>query len=129
MEMKNYAVDKSKPSMVINNPNPWFDLILTGKKTIEGRLNKGLYQLLKPQQSLRFRDRPNDRIMQVVIKGIRKYDSFRDYIQSEGLDKVAPHLQTIEEAVTTYKKFYKEANPDIKYGVLAIEIGDPKLIE
>ncbi len=127
--MRDISANSSPKAFIINNPNPWFDLILSGKKTVEGRLNRGIYQRLKVGQVIHFRDTTTKRMMQVIIKDIRKYGSFRSYIANEGCDQVAPHLKTVDEAVATYQKFYRAANPDIKHGALAIEVAEPRLIK
>lgn len=100
----------------INVQNPYFGFILSGKKTVEGRLNKGKLKEIEIGDILNIN---NEVEFQVI--GKRAYNSFREMIESEGIEKTIPDKKSIEEAVEVYRRFYtlEEEN---KFGVVAIEI-------
>jgi len=60
-------------------------------------------------------------VVEVEIVRTRTYDSFRDMIQNEGIEKVIPGAHSLEDAINVYYKFYTREQ-EKKYGVRAIEI-------
>jgi ASC-1-like (ASCH) protein len=105
----------------ISLKQPWFDLIKNNKKTVEGRLNKGMFLNLKKGDNITFTNE-NEKL-NVKISDIRKYKSFMDMIETEGIDKVLPTIKTVEEGANIYNKYYLKTEQD-KFGVLAIEISN-----
>lgn len=108
------------------------DSILDGKKTIEGRLNRGKFAeyCVGDQIWLRrdYRDEygilhdgePRQALVEVV--GIRHYSSFIEMVQAEGYKRVIPYASSPEEAASEFNKYYS-IDEQQQYGVLAIEIG------
>jgi len=97
---------------------PWFNLIKSGKKTVEGRLNSGLFAKLQIGNIITWLH--HDMKCKVKIISIKKYDSFRTMLEKEGLDKVLPTIDNIDEGVKLYRQYYSEERE--KVGVLAIEM-------
>ncbi len=99
-----------------NKQEPYFSYILSGKKTVEGRLNKGKFlemqvgDILKVNGSAEF-----------IIIGKNVYTSFKEMIESEGLKNVIPDAVDVDEAVSVYRQFYS-VEDELKYGVVAIGI-------
>jgi ASC-1-like (ASCH) protein len=102
-----------------NVQNPWFDHIKNNKKTVEGRLNKGGFKNLKVDQLLIFEN--DGKSVLVKIKKINLYKSFESYLMQEGLRKTLPGIETIQDGVNIYRKFYS-AEMEQQYGILAIHI-------
>lgn len=106
------------------------DDILQGKKTIEGRLNRGKFAKFNigDQIWLRrdYRDDygilhdgdPRQALIEVV--SIRKYSTFAEMLQAEGFKKIVPYAANAEEAAGEFNKFYSTDEQE-EYGVLAIE--------
>jgi ASC-1-like (ASCH) protein len=107
------------------------DDIIAGRKTIEGRLNKGKFADYKVGDvvSIRRDYRDEKGILQdgepnaatVTIKAIRHHTSFLDMVSTEGYKKVIPSAENAEEAAAEYDKYYS-AEDQAMYGVLAIEV-------
>lgn len=107
------------------------DEIIAGRKTIEGRLNKGKFASYRVGDvvSLRrdFRDKNGvlhdgePGAAQVTITAIRRYGSFLDMVTCEGFTKVIPSAASAREAAEVYNRYYS-AKDQAVYGVLAIEI-------
>ena len=55
------------------------------------------------------------------ITGKRSYKTFKEYLETEGLNKCLPGVETIEAGVAIYHKYYT-LEDEAKYGALAIEI-------
>lgn len=107
------------------------DDIIAGRKTIEGRLNKGKFadyqigDIIKLRRDIRdkqgvLHDGEPDRA-RVEVVAIRRYATFLDMVLAEGFQRVIPSAPTAEVAADEYNKFYSSAD-QAKYGVLAIEI-------
>lgn len=107
------------------------DDIIAGRKTIEGRLNKGKFanysvgDIVFLRRDIRgsdgmLRDGEPD-AAQVEIIAIRSYENFFDMVTEEGFTKVIPGAKTAQEAADEYNKYYSAAE-QAQYGVLAIEI-------
>ena len=107
---------------MIHVSEPWFSLISTGLKTVEGRKNKGKFKNMKVGDVIVW---TNDDFgkRQCKTKVVRKteYKTFHDYLQTEGLDKCLPSIPTIKQGLSVYFKYYTKED-EARYGVVAIEL-------
>jgi ASC-1-like (ASCH) protein len=103
----------------IHVQNPWLDKIISGEKTIEGRkgdVNK-FYGMIGKKILLY-----NDIIrITMTLVAVRHYDTLLNYLRGETL-KVLPGVQTIEEAVDVYHKFYSDHEIELAGGMCALEL-------
>lgn len=107
------------------------DDIIAGRKTIEGRLNKGKFAeyAVGDTVCLRRDYRDENGVLQdgeldaarVKIIAIRHYKTFLDMVTAEGFERVIPYAKTNEEAAAEYDKYYSKED-QAKYGVLAVEV-------
>ena len=106
-----------------NLSEPWFSLIKLGLKKCEGRLKKGDFAKIKKGDYIRFEN--NDfnfsRSFLVKITSTRTYDSFREYLLNETLEKCLPSIDTIEQGTSIYYKYYSKED-ESKYKIIAIRI-------
>ncbi len=118
--------------MEVNVSQPWLGHILKGRKTIEGRLNKGKFADLRVGSIVIFSGPLSSRTSATrtpansssnrkvaVITRIDKYSTFQEYLSQSGLDRTLPGVATIDDGVAIYRQFY---TPDMEkqYGILAI---------
>ena len=101
-----------------NVKEPYLEFMKTGKKTIEGRLNKGKFHSLTEGDKLRLTDGSE---LKFEVIGKRNYDSFAEMIDKEGINNVIPDKETIESARQVYYQFYTPEQ-ERKFGVVAIEV-------
>jgi len=101
----------------INVQEPYHSFILEGKKTVEGRLNKGKFASINVDDVLELE--PEKIRFSVIEKNI--YRSFKEMIEQEGIENVIPDKNNIDEAVDVYYKFYTKEQED-EFGVVAIRI-------
>lgn len=101
----------------IHKKEPYHSMVINGLKTVEGRLNKGKFAEIEIGDVLMMR--PENKRFRVV--GKRRYKTFKEMLEAEGIKNVLPDKNNIEEAAKVYKKFYKESEEN-KYGALAIRI-------
>ena len=107
------------------------DDIIAGRKTIEGRLNRGKFAdyVVGDTVLLRrdFRDENGylqdgyPRAAEVVITAIHHYSSFIEMVAAEGYQNVIPAAPDGQSAANEYNKYYT-ATDQAKHGVLAIEV-------
>ena len=115
-------VQKSKFTTYHNHrAEPYFTFVKNGLKTIEGRIYKGYYRLLKPQDHIVIYNEEESDSVEVVVKAVRKYLSIREMLRSEPLEKLLPDAKNPEEGEKIYRKFYT-FEQEKEFGVVAIEI-------
>lgn len=105
------------------------DDIIAGRKTIEGRLNRGKFADYKPGDRVWLRRdyRDQNGVLQdgeprqvlVEVTAVRHYRTSLAMVTAEGFKSVIPYAATAEAAAAEYDKYYS-AEDQAKYGVLAI---------
>ena len=106
------------------------DDIIAGRKTIEGRLNRGKFAKYKAGDHVWLRrdfrdengvlqDGPERQVL-VEVVATRCYETSLAMVTAEGFKKVIPYVDTIEQAASEYDKYYSTED-QAKYGVLAVE--------
>ena len=103
----------------INVSDPWFNKIKTGKKTVEGRLNKGVFKEIKPNDIIKVKNDKNYFYIKVIKT--TKYETFSDMIINKGLENVLPDIKTLDDGVAVYRQFYSE-DKENEFKVLAITV-------
>ncbi|KNC77234.1 hypothetical protein SARC_10303 [Sphaeroforma arctica JP610] len=94
----------------------YYNLLASGKKSVEGRLNMGdeahvcVGDILVMNGTLRLH-----------VKRIALYGSIQEYLVTEGLDVCLPDKDTIDEGVQVYYRFYTPEQ-EAEFGVLAFEV-------
>ena len=107
------------------------DDIIAGRKTIEGRLNRGKFAKYSVGDlvSLRRDHRDTSGTLRdgesgaalVEIAAIRRYGSFLEMVKKEDYKLIIPSAASEENAAAFYNNYYTIADQN-RYGVLAIEI-------
>jgi ASC-1-like (ASCH) protein len=100
----------------MNVDDIWFSHILEGRKTIEGRLCKGKYKFIKRDDDIIINQK-----LRKNISNVRFYPSFEEYLRNEELNNCLPGIETIEEGIMIYRKFYTKKD-EKTYGIVAIEL-------
>ena len=100
---------------------PWFSLIKLKIKKVEGRLNTGDFSKMAVGDRILFKnsDMGFERTMLVEIKKITSYADFRTYLEKETLERCLPGIDSIEEGLNVYYKYYKMRD-EIAHGIKAI---------
>jgi len=107
------------------------DDIIAGRKTIEGRLNRGKFTEYKVGDYVSLRrdhrdvqgvlhdGEPNAALVEIIA--IRPYQSFITMVEAEGYQRVIPSAPNAQTAADEYNRFYTSKDQAL-YGVLAIEV-------
>ncbi len=119
---KNTKTNKMKSDYIEHLSEPWFSLISLGLKTIEGRKNKGRFKDMQVGEIIEWH---NDdflpRMIKTKIIGKRTYNTFREYLEKEGLDKCLPGIPSLDHGLSVYYKYFTKEDEKL-YGVVAIEL-------
>jgi ASC-1-like (ASCH) protein len=109
-------------TLKFNVSEPWFSLIYIGLKTVEGRKNTGRFKEMKVGDIIEWQN--NDfkpRSIKTKIVGKSEYKTFKEYLETEGLEKCLPSIPTIEDGLSVYYKYYTKKDEEM-YGVVAIRL-------
>lgn len=101
----------------------YFASVVSGQKTVEGRLNKPPLNTLKPSDVLRFVNREDASLrIDTEVISVRCYPSFEAMLQAEGIHHCLPGITSLQEAIAIYHSFpgYEEGAKSL--GVLAIKV-------
>ena len=101
---------------------PYFSFLKNGQKTIEGRIRKKWYRILKPGDHIIVHNKDNEAdIFETVVKDVRNYSSIKEMLEKEQFKKILPDIETVEQGIEVYRKFYTEEQ-EKEFGVVAIEV-------
>jgi ASC-1-like (ASCH) protein len=102
---------------------PWFSLIKLGVKKCEGRLNKGDFADMKKDDYIVFENNDFDfpRSFRCEITSTHNYNTFKQYLQSETLNKCLPGIDTIDHGVSIYHQYYKP-HDEATHKIVAIRL-------
>jgi ASC-1-like (ASCH) protein len=100
----------------INIQEPYHSYVLSGEKSVEGRLNKGKFKEIQTGDFLLIN---NEYKFKVIEKNT--YNFFKEMIEKEKVENVIPDIDNIEDAVNVYYKFYTKEQ-EKEFGVVAIKI-------
>ncbi|OIS99098.1 PREDICTED: uncharacterized protein LOC109230788 [Nicotiana attenuata] len=98
---------------------PYFSLLRSGQKTIEGRCAVGHYNKIEPGAFILF-----NKCLLLKVQDVHHYHSFCEMLEAENLQDLLPGVDTIEEGVQVYRKFYSKEK-ERSNGVLAICVQKP----
>ncbi len=106
-----------------NLSEPWFSLIKLKNKSVEGRLNKGDFANMNVGDFIVFTNNELgfERKFTVEIKKITYYDNFQLYLENESLEKCLPGIDSMEEGLSVYYKYYSK-NDEMKYKIKAFTL-------
>lgn len=106
--------------MELKLDDPWFMLVESRVKTIEGRLRKGKFVDVAPGMELEILSKRGDAIRAHIV-AIRHYSSFREYLLQEGLERTLPGVLSLDDGVEVYRRYYSQGLDEI-CGVVAMEM-------
>ena len=100
----------------------YFDLIKSGVKIYEGRLNDEKRSLIDVGDVITFKREPELKdSFNAVVKDLVYFESFEEMANTLPLEKVGFEKETPEEVVAIYHQFYTTED-EAKYGVVAIKV-------
>ncbi|XP_039686809.1 uncharacterized protein [Medicago truncatula] len=103
-------------SFQIHVQEPFFTQLKDGLKTIEGRCATGKYTRIELGNRILL-----NKSLVFEVQGVRWHPSFFDMLTTESLGEVLPGIESVEEGVKIYRRFYTEQMEQTN-GVLAITV-------
>lgn len=104
-----------------NTPDtPWLDWIEQGKKTYEGRLNRGIFLNMKVEDVIIFNDKTG-KTVKTIIESLKYYPDFGEAYNDLGSKLVPIEGITPDKVKDLYWKYFRQDDIE-KHGVVAIEI-------
>ncbi len=101
---------------------PWFSLISLGLKSVEGRKNTSRFAEMQVGDIVIWTNNNfGPRSVRTRITGKNVYTTFKKYLETEGLDKCLPGINTIDQGVAVYYEYYTPKD-EKDFGVVAIKI-------
>ncbi len=98
-------------------------LIKQGKKSAEARVAIPMFRNWQEGDTIRFFSRRNPRIeVFVKIVGKTHYKTFRQMLETEGVERLIPEISNIDEGEKIYLEIPKYAEREKQYGVLAFRL-------
>jgi ASC-1-like (ASCH) protein len=129
-QTRSSSTQRSITSSRINTPlhqmtlrKKYIHQIKSRKKTIEGRINSGVFLRYKKGDTIRFfyQQDPSDDVI-CEIEAIREYPSFAEMLQKEDYKKCITDAHSLESAIRTYDQIPTYRERAAKSGVIAIQL-------
>ena len=98
----------------------YLDAILSGLKTVEGRIAKPEYLALKPNELITFID-PNGKSCTAEICKVTHFTDFREMLEISTVQACIPGA-SLDEALEIYRSFPGYREKEKEFGVVAINI-------
>ena len=99
----------------------WFDALVNGTKTIEGRKASPNYINLRIGDSVMFVSDLDGQCARFTITDIRTFANVKEMLQQEGIEHCLPGVTSLEAALAIYKSFSTQEELD-QYHFLAIQV-------
>jgi ASC-1-like (ASCH) protein len=98
----------------------YFDAIVSGLKTVEGRIAKPEYRALKPNGLITFID-PNGKSCTAEICRVTHFTDFREMLENSTVQACIPGA-SLDKALEIYRSFPGYREKEKEFGVVAIHI-------
>lgn len=99
----------------------YYQQILAGQKTVEGRIAKQKYAQLSAGDSVEFISN-DDRTgsIKARVLAVTKYADFAAMLKSEGVSNMLPGIATVDEGVEVYESLGSFRKQVVEYGCVAV---------
>jgi ASC-1-like (ASCH) protein len=105
----------------------WFDFIVSGKKIIEGRLNKGIFKNLRKGDMVIWQESGAKNFVYTRVVQKNQQKTFGDLIENVGIQNILPSKTTLDDGIAVYRQYYSEKDEEA-HEVVGIYIVNVKVI-
>jgi len=98
-------VNLAPTSHILRVKKLYLEMIKSGKKVVEGRINVPRYHSYQEGDVLTFRC--GSQSQRTLIIRVAKYSDVKEYLKKETLKKTHPGIRTMEEGMKIYHKMHK----------------------
>ena len=113
------SLQKGDPVRKMRIKRPYYDAIMSGRKTLEVRIGYNSIKRLKEGQLLQLENGHASGV--VRIKSIRIYDTFADMLATEPWREIVPQAKSKEEALRLLHKIYPPHKERLGVHVIEVE--------
>lgn len=99
--------------------HPYFILLKSGEKTVEGRLYDEFFRDLKKEDILTFKDESDGETFRSLVKDILVFKDFSEMIKHFGREVLGFKDHSFKDTLKTYNSFYTKEEID-KMGVCGV---------
>ena len=99
---------------------PWYKLVKTGQKNIEGRIYDDKRKLLNVNDIIKFSDKEGKNVFSKKIIKLEIYKDFDSAIRRAKLKNILPGIRTYKEGVKIYHDIPSYKENAKKFGVILI---------
>lgn len=103
----------------IHCQEPWFSLIKSGQKMVEGRKNSPYYQQIKAGDTIEFFVEEGSFLC--LVTKVNSYADLQEYLTHETLSRALPGVSTMEQGLAIYHAWNSDKEIR-KWGFLGIQI-------
>lgn len=95
---------KAQPKIhTLHCQEPWFSLLYTGVKPVEGRKRSSQYESIRPGDLIDFQN--DGKEFRALVTEVRLYESLQEYLQDVGVEVALPGVSSMDEAVRIYSQW------------------------
>lgn len=98
----------------------YLHLIMNGSKTVEGRINSGMFARMKEGENVQFFC--GDEKVLCQITALKRYSSFAEMLEIEGVQRCLPDVRTLAEGIRIYDSIPSFTQRARESGVVAIHL-------
>ena len=117
---KEQTAPLNRPPIRITLRDQYLQMIKNGTKTVEGRINSGMFKGMPVGQMVCFFSH-RDEVCCMVTKKVA-YSSFAELLKREGYQKCVPDQCTLDQAIALYRNIPGYALKEKQHGVLALHV-------
>ncbi len=121
-KLKKIQYNNKMEKYTLSVDEPWFSLISLKLKTIEGRLNKGLFKKMEIGDIVKWtNDKFGSRSVLTKIINKTEYKTFEEYLTDKTLEKCLPSIKEMNNGLGVYFTYYTKEQ-ESEFGVVAITL-------
>ncbi len=98
----------------------YFRAIKEGSKSVEGRIDKGIYAQIQQGDLIEFHSDATPNPITRQVQRVSRYGSFKKMLEDVGVDKCLPGIKSVEEGEKIYHGFPNYKKKAEERGVLAL---------
>lgn len=112
-----------RSNFIKNVSEPWFSLIKCQLKRVEGRLLKGDFLEMNKGDYITWtnNDLGFSRSCKTMITSVHHYNNFKDYLNSEGMNKCLPGIDNLDQGLSVYYRYFSKQQEQ-SFGIVAIRL-------
>lgn len=114
------AAERRTEPLSVTLKQVYIDAIRSGRKTVEGRIDSGLFQRMQPGTLVKWFCQGNS--VTTRIERVTKYPSFSAMLKAEGVEKCLPGVASVDAGIGIYHSIPGYPERSKESGVVALQL-------